>query len=105
MKLMTCKPLLLYLILNLFGFVTSLVIMLFFLKKIKKKNGIGSFIFQTLPNTIFFAVTSILLYFLCSKGYMTVAWIIVLLPLIGAGILLMIGLSLGGTAMIMKNKK
>jgi len=35
---------------------------------------------------------------------MTVAWIMVLLPLIGAGILLIIGLSLGGAA-IMKNKK
>lgn len=104
MKLIKCKPLILYLILNSLGFTMSLVIMLFFLKKIKKNNGIGRFILQTLPNTIFFIVTSILLYFLCSKGYTKIAWIIVSLPLIGAGILLIIGLSLGGAAII-HNKK
>ena len=104
MKLMACKPLVIYLILTSLSFASSLVLMLFFFKKKNtNNNGVGRFIVDALPHTFFFIITTALLYFLCYKGYTKIAWVIISLKLFVTGILIILGLSLG--AAIIKNKK
>ena len=104
MRISQCKPLVLYLILNSIPYIIFILISLFNLKSAPgyKAPSLSVRITRFIFGSVMFMLTSVLLYFLCSLGLSSIAWIIVLLPFIVGIFLLGVFITLGKK---MKNKK
>lgn len=99
MKISECKPLMMYLI----YFIVSCIISLIGLKLLRVTGPVYT-IRNTLPSIVITAVYSLFLYFLCSNGYMRVAWVAGSIPVImGAGAILLSFIFVGSGAILMKN--
>jgi len=84
-------------------FVVSCIMSLIGLKLLRVTDPVYT-IRNTLPSIVITAVYSLFLYFLCSKGYMRVAWVAGSIPVImGAGVILLGFIFAGSGVILMKN--
>ena len=77
MKITECKPLIMYIT----YFLTSCILMFLVLKVLFPGIKIYT-IKNTLSSMITATLISVLLYFLCSRGYMRTAWVVGSIPVI-----------------------
>ena len=101
MKITECKPLMMYLI----YFIVSCIISLIGLKLLGVTGPIYT-IRNTLPSIVVTALYSLLLYFLCSKGYMRTAWVMGGIPVVmGVGVIIFSFIFAGSAALLIQNSK
>ena len=96
MKISECNPLLTYLIYNLISCIIFFLIVPLRFPKYKK----NSTIINIITGLIVFVITSALLYWLCSKNYIRVAWVVVTIPLVARIVMTIMGVALIGSATV-----